>query len=246
MKNKILIFATKPGDAEIAMGGTIAKLSASNHSLNLIDLTGSGLNSKKTVEERKFEISEANKILGIVNRENIGLNEREILQSKELTKILVSKIRENQPEIVFAPFMNEIDGDSSELGKAVANAVKLAPDDEFATFAEDNLQDSHQVKKLFYYFLEVESEPSFIIDVSESFDLKMDAVKAYVSIFSKLDEKEPETGITAKTFFEYLEAKGKIFGYRINKNYGEPFYSSEKLEFDIVGYLQSNEGIGWK
>jgi bacillithiol biosynthesis deacetylase BshB1 len=246
MKNNILIFAAKPGDAEIAMGGTVAKLLSAGCTLTIIDLTDGGLNSKKTVEEKQFEISEANKILGIKHRENIGLREREINQSRELTKLLVSKIRENQPEIVFAPFDGESDFDSAELGRAVATAVKLAAEDEFTTFVDDNLQDAYQVQKLFYFFVESDGEPSFIIDVSESFDLKMDAVKAYISKFTKIEKPKAGEENSAKNFFEYLESKGKVFGYKINRNFGEPFYATEKLEFDIVGYLKSNEGIGWK
>ncbi len=243
MKHDVLIFTAKPGDASIGMGGTIVRFISAKLSVRVIDLIESGLNSVNDIKELQFEISEANKILGLQHRENIGLFEDELNLDRALVKTVVKKIREYKPDLIFAPFKMEKDPISADLGKIVNAAFNLSGKTDYNTIVDDNVQDPHSPKKIFYFFLEADPDPSFIVDVSDVFEIKMDAVKTYVSRFSKM---EKENGGSAKNYFEFLEARGKIFGYKINKKFGEPFYTEDKLEFDVVNFLQSSKGIGWK
>ncbi|MBZ0198914.1 MAG: hypothetical protein K8H86_03535 [Ignavibacteriaceae bacterium] len=50
MNLDILVFAAHPGDAELGMGGTIAKLVAEAQTVGIIDFTEAGLSSNRTVE----------------------------------------------------------------------------------------------------------------------------------------------------------------------------------------------------
>ena len=76
-------------------------------------------------------------------------------------------------------------------------------------------------------------KPSFIIDISNSFDEKMSSVRAYATQFHDPESSEPETFISKPEFIEYVEARAKYYGFQIGKKYGEPFYCDEDIEIDI-------------
>ena len=74
-------------------------------------------------------------------------------------------------------------------------------------------------------------EPSFITDISNSFETKMKAVKSYKTQFYNPDNTEPDTFISDKKFIEYIEARAQFYGFYIRHKYGEPFFTKEKLKF---------------
>ena len=76
-------------------------------------------------------------------------------------------------------------------------------------------------------------DPSFIIDVTNVFDIKMKAIKCYSSQFYNPKSREPGTFISDKKFIEYLEARAVFYGFQIGVKYGEPFFMEEKLKLDI-------------
>ena len=83
-------------------------------------------------------------------------------------------------------------------------------------------------------------EPTFIVDITETFERKMESVRAYGTQFHnpKLINNEPETFISKPGFVKYLEARAQNYGFKIGKEFGEPFYSEENIELDIVNYFK--------
>ena len=73
MKLDVLVFAAHPDDAELSMGGTIAKLTHHKHKVGIIDLTKGELGTRGNEAIRKEEAENAAQILGVVVRENLGL-----------------------------------------------------------------------------------------------------------------------------------------------------------------------------
>ena len=81
-------------------------------------------------------------------------------------------------------------------------------------------------------------EPSFIVDISEFFETRMDAINAYGSQFYNPESEAPNTFISDPKFLGYLEARSKFYGFQIGKEYGEPFYSEEAVELNLMGLLR--------
>ena len=106
------------------------------------------------------------------------------------------------------------------------------------TFDNRVEQKAYRPKKLFYYVQTYTFEPSFIVDISDSFEQKMKAVKAFKTQFYDPTSKEPETFISRPEFFNYLIARSQFFGFQIGKHYGEPFYCEEKIEYDLKNLLK--------
>jgi LmbE family N-acetylglucosaminyl deacetylase len=74
--------------------------------------------------------------------------------------------------------------------------------------------------------------PSFIVDVSEFAEKKMEAIRAYASQFYLADSKEPETRIAQKGFLRQIEDRARYYGSLIGVEDGEPFYVREALNVD--------------
>jgi len=86
-----------------------------------------------------------------------------------------------------------------------------------------------------------EVKPTFIVDISETFDIKMRAIKAYESQFHNPNSAEPETFISQPNFLKYIEAKAKVYGFKIGKDYGEPFFCEEEIEFDLINFIKNGD-----
>jgi LmbE family N-acetylglucosaminyl deacetylase len=71
--------------------------------------------------------------------------------------------------------------------------------------------------------------PSFVFDISATFDAKIAAVRAYDSQFTK----NPSN----LAVFDRLLAEGGYWGSQINRRYGEAFVSREQLRIYDTEHL---------
>lgn len=237
MKLDVLIFAAHPDDAELGMGGTIAKLTSANLKVGIIDLTKGEMGTRGTVEIRQTEAFKAASLLKLAIRENFHIKDGEISDTKEnLMKIIIS-IRKYRPRFIFAPYFNDRHPDHVELSKLVKKAYFFSGLAKIKTFEKDSAQEFYRPQRLFYYMQTYKFEPNYIVDISETFELKMKSVYAYSSQFYNPESKEPETFISQPRFFDYIEARAKFYGFQIGTDYAEPFYCEENLPFDIIGAL---------
>ncbi|NOX67486.1 MAG: bacillithiol biosynthesis deacetylase BshB1 [Chlorobi bacterium] len=234
MKLDILIFAAHPDDAELGMGGTIAKLAAEGKSVGIIDLTEAELSSNGTVESRREETEEATRVLSIAYRENLKVSDGRVKVNDKIVHSVISIIRKHQPKIIFAPYFNDRHPDHIGTSKIVKEAVFFSGLKKIETELSGEQQSPHRPEKLYYYMQTYEFTPSFIIDISDYFETKMKAVRAYRSQFYNPDEKGELTFISDPKFIKYLEARARYFGFQIRKEYGEPFFSEEAIELTKI------------
>src|SRR5690625_2305091 len=103
----LLIFGAHPDDAEIGMGGTIAKHTTMGLKVGICDLTLAELSSNGTVELRKQEAKQATEALNVTVRTNLQLPDRGLVPAFEHIQRIVAIIREYRPKVVFAPFWQD-------------------------------------------------------------------------------------------------------------------------------------------
>ncbi|MGK9477709.1 bacillithiol biosynthesis deacetylase BshB1 [Melioribacter sp. OK-1-Me] len=233
MELDILIFAAHPDDAELSMGGTIAKLTGEGYKVGIVDLSQGELGTRGTPELRLKEAEEASQILKLTHRENLGFKDGNLKHSEDYLRTLIRKIREYKPKIIFAPYFNDRHPDHIGVGNLVKEAFFFSGLPKISTE-----QKAYRPKRLFYYMQTYEFKPSFVIDISKTFETKMNAVRAYKSQFYNPDSHEPETFISQPNFLKYIEARAKVFGFKIGKDYGEPFFCEEEIELDIVQLIK--------
>ena len=233
MKLEVLVFAAHPDDAELSIGGTIAKFSLFKMKTGIIDLTQGEMSSRGNVKLRKKEADNSGKILNITYRENLGISDGNIeLNRKNLGKV-VTVIRRFTPKIIFAPYFNDRHPDHINTSKLIKDAMFKTGLTKFKTKYKGKNQPAYRPKKLFYYMQTYSFSPTFIIDITDTFSQKMKAVRAYSSQFYNPDQKGPETFISRPEFIEFLEARAINYGFQIGKKYGEPFFCEENIEMKI-------------
>ncbi len=239
MNLDVLIFGAHPDDAELSMGGTIAKLTSCNFKVGLIDLTRGELGTRGTAETRQKEAFQAAILLKVAVRENLQIPDGDIQNNKENFLKIVMSIRKYRPGIIFAPYFQDRHPDHSDTANLVKRAMFSTGLPKVKTFDKEVAQEAFRPQKLFYYMQTYTFEPTFIVDITESFELKMKAVKSYSSQFHNPKSTEPETFISRPEFINYIESRAKFYGFQIGKHYGEPFFCEEKIEYDFTRLLKS-------
>jgi len=234
MKLDVLIFAAHPDDAELSMGGTIARFSLQGFKVGVIDLTKGEMSTRGNTITRAKETSVATKILNIKVRENLGIADGNITQSDKNLKRVITTIRKYKPKIVFAPYLNDRHPDHFDTAQLIKRAMFGSGLAKFKTIVAGKSQAHYRPLKLFYYMQTYLFDPSFIVDISDYFDTKMNSVLAFKSQFHNSPGKKEETFISRPEFLEYVEARAKFYGFQIRKKYGEPFYCEENIEYDFV------------
>ena len=237
MKLDVLFFAAHPDDVELSAGGTLLKFTKNGKKAGIIDLTRGELGTRGSISIRKKESEKASGILGVTIRENLLINDGDIVNSKDNHLKIISSIRKYRPDVIFIPYFDDRHPDHQNANKLIREASFYSGLPKIVTKLKGKIQEPFRTKRNIYYMQTYTFEPSFIVDISDEFDVKMKAVMCYASQFYSPGSKGPQTFISDKKFIEYLEARAKFYGFKIGKKYGEPFYIEEDLELTIQNLL---------
>jgi len=233
----ILAIAAHPDDAELAAGGTLILSARQGLRIGILDLTRGELGTRGTVALRAKEADAAAKILGLSMRENLGLPDGNI--TVDGMNALIGVLRRWCPRIVMTHPDRCRHPDHLEAHHLVRNACfyaglsKLTP----------NTGASPWRPKHILYFAEVRNfDPTFVVDVTSTWERRIEALQCYGSqIHSpayKEGSSEPETYISNAGFMEWVEARARTYGQTIGCTYGEPFqYSGTLGVSDLSAFL---------
>jgi len=236
MNLDVLVFAAHPDDAELSMGGTIARFTSQGLKVGVVDLTKAELSTRGNVITRAKETDAASKVLNLKVRENLGIKDGGISLSQDTLKKVVSLIRKYKPLLVFAPYFNDRHPDHIDASILIKRAVFSSGLEKFKTTISGKSQPHYRPKKIFYYMQTYIFEPSFIVDISEHFETKMKSVDAFQSQFHNPVAKD-DTFISKPEFLDYVKARAEFYGFQIRKKYGEPFYCEENIEYNFSDLL---------
>ena len=86
-------------------------------------------------------------------------------------------------------------------------------------------------------------EPDLLVDISDSFEQRMKAIKAYSTQFYSGDagNKGQQTYISTPDFLESIIARARMFGKRIGVKYAEGFISEKTIGIRNLDALVQNE-----
>lgn len=230
----ILIFGAHPDDAEIGMGATIAKHTRAGLKVGICDLTRAEMSSNGTVETRRQEAAEAARILGIAERTNLGLPDRGLGLVKEQLDPITQEIRRWQPRIVFAPYWEDRHPDHVMCSRMVQEAA-------FNAKLRNYLPSSGAARidpLLYFYYINDVGKPDLLVDVTEDYEVKRNALAAYRSQFAA-----PHTGNEYVStplnndYINVLEMRDRMAGQRNAVRYAEGFVT--KLPYLVHLFMNS-------
>ena len=220
-----LFVGAHPDDVELSCAGTAAKLVQSGKRVAMADLTRGELGTRGNEQIRSKEAQRAAEILGVIERRNLGIPDGNIgMDRKNLLKV-ITLIREFRPRLLFIPHFHERHPDHVHTHQICREAWFYAGLRKIRTVLHGKVQEPFRPDSYFTFMQKYEFEPSFIVDISGFFELRMDAIRAHASQFHDPESTDPETVLSQPEFLEEIRTRARYFGRRIGVEYGEPFYS---------------------
>ena len=239
MKLDILAFGVHPDDVELGCSGTLMAAMKEGKKVGIIDLTRGELGTRGNADIRKTEAEKASAIMGVSIRENLGMADGFFLNDERHQRKVMEVIRKYQPDIVLANAFNDRHPDHGRSAKLVADAVFLSGLRKIETLADGQIQPIWKPAYVFHYIQDRFTEPSFVFDISDHMDKKIEAVLAYSTQFFNAELDEPQTYISSPQFLETVKARALMLGKRIGVAYAEGFCSEKTIgisSFD--GFIQ--------
>lgn len=216
-----------PDDAELAMGGTLAREAARGRRIALVDLTRGEAGSRGTPEIRAAEAAAAAAILGAAHRESLGLPDAGLLPHPEARDRVVEALRRLRPRIVLLQHWEQRHPDHAAASRLVYDAAFVAG----LRAYRSELGAAFRPTKLVYALPTTEGAdlaPSFVVDITETFETKMRAIAAFASQFTPAPGEA--SGLPLDRFREHVELAARRNGQRIRVRHGEAFVTREPLE----------------
>ncbi len=221
MEVDALVVAPHPDDAELGMGGAILKMLADGLRVGVLDLTDGEPTPHGSNEIRATETAAATGILGLSWRGNLGLPNRSLEATLEAREKLAGVIRQRRPRWLFAPYWIDAHPDhvaATQLVDAARFWAKLSK-------TEMPGRPFHPERIYNYYcvHLKMHAQPAFVLDISEFWERKLEAIRCYHSQFVKGRES------MKPSFLDQLRDEAAYWGKSIGVQYGEPFTSREPI-----------------
>jgi bacillithiol biosynthesis deacetylase BshB1 len=207
MSIDLLVFGPHPDDIEIGLGGTVARHTAAGHRVGLCDLTKGELSSNGTPEQRLAEAAAAAAVLGALWRENLAWPDGGIEATPPMIRSAVDVIRRHRPRTIAIPHWEDRHPDHVAASHALRTAAFRSGLRRYATDA-----DPWRPDWVCYYFINDSAPASFVVDVSESYQRKREALDCYRSQFAPTEEGAMATRLTAPTFRQLIESRDAQFG----------------------------------
>jgi len=226
----LLAIAAHRDDVELTCGGTLAKAVRAGHRVGILDLTQGESGTRGDAATRAAEAERAAKALGVHVRLNAGLPDAHLENNEASRSTIVTQIRHAKPRVVILPFPVGRHPDhriASELGRDACYLAGLAK------YGSSGAP--HRPFKLLYAlaYREDPVKPTFVVDVSDTFEAKMTAIRCYASQFDGA-KAAGEIFPTGQDLYELIRVQSAHYGSLIRRPYGEPFFCHETLEVQDV------------
>jgi bacillithiol biosynthesis deacetylase BshB1 len=230
----ILAIAAHRDDVELTCGGTLIGAARRGQRTAIIDLTQGEMGTRGSAALRAEEASRAAEVLGCVARETLGLPDAGIENTPATREQLAVAIRRYRPRIVIAPSLEGRHPDHRIAAQLVRDACfvaglqKVAPD-----------VPKHRPLKILHSLSYRQDfvRPTFVVDISEDFERKMEAVRCYASQFDGAIQAG-EVYPTGEPLYDVITHHAAYYGALIRTRFGEPFFTTEMMRVDDVTALE--------
>jgi N-acetylglucosamine malate deacetylase 1 len=249
----ILALAAHRDDVEQTCAGTLLKMSQRGHRTGILDLTQGEMGTRGSAEDRAREAAEAARILGTSWRQALDIPDGRVENTWENRLKVVRVLRAQRPRVVILPYwkgrhpdhytasvlgyeacflagLSRLDsslaaGDSPAEGVSPAALTAARPQDSRQHAGAAKLP-PHRPFKIIYATLYYDVRPTFVVDITEQFETRFQALMAYKSQFS---DQEAGKGIfpARDEIRSRIEAMARFYGMLGGVTYAEPFLQKE-------------------
>lgn len=233
-KVDVLAIAAHPDDVELICGGSLIRAQMLGRSTGIIDLAAGEMASRGTPQLRAEEAARAAKVMGVSVRENLGLPDGGIVNTPATRAKLAVAIRRLQPKIVMTHSLYGRQPDHPTVAQLVRDACFVAG----LKMIEPSVPAHRPLKVLHALsYREDNQKPTFVVDISEAFERKLEAVACYASQFGDAVQAG-EVYPNGEPLRDLIRHHAAHYGSLIRCRYGEPFYTTETMRVDDVTSLE--------
>jgi bacillithiol biosynthesis deacetylase BshB1 len=229
IKLDVLGVFSHPDDAELSVGGTLLKLKSLGYRTGVCDVTRGEMGTRGTAEIRSDEALEAARLLRLDLRVNLDQPDGHVWPTELARSSLVRVIRRHRPKVLLTTHEDDPHPDHANTSIIVRQAARLAT---MVRYDEEEGLEAIPMPAIMHSLFSRRIIPSFVVDVSEFVEEKMQSIRAYGSQFYSEESKEPITRISDKNFLTEIEVRMGYFGSLIGVSAGEPFFVREALNVD--------------
>lgn len=225
-KLDILAIAAHPDDIEITCGGFMIEMAKMGRKTGVLDLTAGEMGTYGDHTDRASEAAAAADIMGLTWRGNLGLPDSAVEFNQANKLRIADVIRKSQPELVVLPHWEQRHPDHVACSRLGFDACFLA-----GLKKIDIEGEPFRPRKIIYASYFRNQDHSFMVDITESFETKCQAIAAYQSQFAE--------EIAAKRIFmpgvdvyEMIRIRAAQLGQQIGVQYAEAFTLKEPIRYD--------------
>jgi bacillithiol biosynthesis deacetylase BshB1 len=237
----VLAIAAHRDDVEQTCGGTLLKMAERGRRTGILDLTQGEMGTRGTAEDRAREAANAARILKTSFRRALDIPDGRVENTWENRLKIARVLREQKPRVVILPYWQGRHPDHytcSTLGYEACflagltklelrtESTKQAPARATALPEEVLELGPHRPFKIVYATLYYDIRPSFVVDITDQFEARLESIYAYKSQFT-----DQEAG--RRDFPAHSQIRDRVatiagyYGMLAGVKYAEPFLQKE-------------------
>lgn len=226
----LLVVGAHPDDAEVHVGGILAKASRRGLRGGILDLTRGEMGTRGTPETRRAEGMEAARILG-VERTILGLPDARFEETEANRLVLMERIRALSPRILILPDPEDRHPDHRRAFRLAREAAYYA-----GLRSYPCPHDPWRPEAVAWVGGENPSRPDLVVDVSEVWAQRMAAFDAFGSQFSA-DPAAPPTRIADPAFRRGVEGRAMHWASLVRVEWAEALWTERPVPPALMRFL---------
>jgi bacillithiol biosynthesis deacetylase BshB1 len=217
----ILALAAHRDDVEQTCGGTLLKMAERGHRTGILDLTQGEMGTRGTAEDRAREAAEAARILKVGVRQALDIPDGRVENTWENRLKIARVIRQQRPRVLILPYWKGRHPDHYAASVLGYEAAFLAGLKRLPIEGEP-----HRPYKILYASLYYDVRPSFVVDITDQFEARLQALLAYRSQYA---DQTAGSGLfpAEKEIRSRMETMAGFYGLLAGVKYAEPFVQKE-------------------
>lgn len=230
----VLAIVAHPDDAELLCGGSLLQSRDRGERTGILDLTRGEMGSQGSPDLRASEAQRASEVLGLDVRRNAGLPDARLQNTPETRRVVIEQIRDLKPRVVVTHWIHGRHPDHRVTAELVHDSCYLAGLKNYPASGSPfrPLKVVHALS-----FREEPQKPTFVVDITDQIERKLEAIAAYESQFGGAVQAGEVFPGGQRALEDQIRAHAAKVGSLIRTEYGEPFWTRETVQAGSLGSL---------
>ena len=217
----ILAIAAHRDDVEQTCGGTLLRMAEAGHRTGILDLTQGEMGTRGSSADRAREAEAAAAILKVSWRRALDIPDARVENTWENRLKIAAVLRDTRPRAVILPYWKGRHPDHYTASMLGYEACFLA-----GLSKLDLAGKAHRPFKIVYATLYYDIRPSFVVDITNQFEKRLESIYAYKTQFA--DQAAGSQDVPAQAEIRgRVEAMARFYGMLAGVKYAEPFLQKE-------------------